>query len=184
MKTQWVILTPAYEEQVEGEPTRCSPPRTICAVSVHEALLTAWQQLAETQGGVLVQIELQSLPSMWLDMGGMCKIDRKIYDLQIAPGLAYTIPAQDVEAYLGHIDDREGRAPEEIGGTPYRTLSSMHAGVCLTMEQFATVKRQLQEIATEAAAFASAENNEFNEKITVCANVKAPKRPVGPMGDA
>jgi len=149
------------------------------------ALRSFWENdVAQTPGAVLAPTDLV-IGAAWLDLGGIARVDRKIYDLDLGDGLNITVPARDVEDYINIIKSRQER-PEEIDGKLFLTIPAMHVNVFLSLPRVAILLDHLQKILPEASAIATAENDHFNKSFVddPKPNVVAPRRRTGPMGEA
>ena len=180
----WTFLNP----KMDATPLPSHvPPRTVCEESVADDLEVVWRREAAKDPAItlLADIEREPTDKVWLDLGGIAKIDRKIYTLDPIDGLTITVPAKDVEGYLETLSKRsDPKFGEEIGGRLYFTMPSMHVGVMLSVEQCDTLRERLSEISVEAAAIATIENDDFNRNVVNPRLIHAKKRPTGPIEDA
>lgn len=171
-------------DQPEGV-THYPPESTLCERSVVAAVMRVWEeQIAKIPGAVMATMEVKPAPQGgWLDLGGMAKIDRKIFSLVLDDELLLTVPARDVAAYIEHIEWKLSQPAEMFGGRNFWTLASMRLGLLLSEEQCKAVYGQLQAIVEEAEAIANIENDQFNKEIADAdlPHVTAPRRPVKPM---
>lgn len=181
-QSRWVRLMPADKQSAEV--THYPPENTLCERTVAAVVREAWRvQAAQTPGLVLAKTKVVSAKAGWLDMGGMARLDRKIYELPLIDELLITVPARDVEDYIEAVAWKLAQPAEEFGGKRYRTLHAMRLGLLLTEEQCTAILGHLRAILPEAQAIATIENDQFNREIADAnlPNVIAPRRPVGRM---
>jgi len=180
----WIMIAPNYEQ----ENATHWPPRTACeSAEVAAELRAYWEREIVKIPDATLAVTTAAPGHAWLDMGGMAKISRKLYELDLGDGLLISVPAKDVEDYIELIERLDQQPVEDIGGaTFYRTLPSMHIGVFLSLERVATLLQRLKEILPEALAIATIENGDFNRSFVDAPvpHVTAPRRRTGPMGDA
>lgn len=182
-ENHWVFLR-TLAEQPEGV-THYPPIRTLCERTVGEVLLLAWQaQIAQIPGAKLATTTIEPTEKGWLDLGGMAKIDRKIFILEPLHGLTLEVPAQHVANYIDVLKELLDAPREKVGERLFVTIPSRHLGIFLTVSECIQIGARLTEILAEAEAIATVENDEFNKMLARAPHVVAPKRPVRPMEKA
>jgi len=182
-ESHWVFLR-TLTEQPEGV-THYPPLRTLCERTVGEVLLLSWRaQSAKIPNARLAETTIEPASKGWLDLGGMAKIDRKIFTLEPLHGLTLEVPAQHVANYIDVLKELLDAPREKVGERLFVTIPSRHMGIFLTVSECIQIGARLTEILAEAEAIATIENDEFNKIIAKAPHVVAPKRPVGPVGDA
>jgi len=182
-ESRWVFLR-TLTEQPEGV-THYTPLCTLCERTVAEVLLLTWRaEVAKIPGSKMAETTIEPTEKAWLDLGGMAKIDRKIFTLEPLHGLTLEVPAQHVANYIDVLKELLDAPREKVGERLFVTIPSRHMGIFLTVSECIQIGARLTEILAEAEAIATIENDEFNKMIAKAPHVVAPKRPVGPMGDA
>jgi len=182
-ESRWVFLR-TLTEQPEGV-THYTPLCTLCERTVGEVLLLSWRaQIAKIPGAKLATTTIEPTEKAWLDLGGMAKIDRKIFTLEPLHGLTLEVPAQHVANYIDVLKELLDAPREKVGERLFVTIPSRHMGIFLTVSECIQIGARLTEILAEAEAIATIENDEFNKMIAKAPHVVAPKRPVGPMEKA
>ncbi len=110
----------------------------------------------------LVHYEAKASTSIFMDAGGMCRIDEKDYTVEI-DGLSVVIPARCFGELYDHWAPSTARSclnqPHfEFFAWPSRCL-------CLTLRQRDSLISKMRELLPEARAFAQAEAESFNEML-------------------
>jgi len=179
-ESRWVFILPqpAQSETVTHWPAAS----TLCERTVADSLVALWQEQATKLAAVLASTEFLPTVKGQLNLGGIAKIDRKVFQCEL-DGLTLNVPARDVGDYL-HILAERMQKLETVGGQPYCTVPSWPSNIFLSIAHCASLVKQLQSVLAEAEAIATIENDEFNREITTSPFFSAPKRPVGPMGKA
>lgn len=166
MTTIWVRVLPKFDnvphDDVHDAKWRWVVPH-VASREVSEAILRVCADETKAAGpdAVLGPYEIREETKHWLDIGGMCHRDRKLYELTV-DGLKLTVPATDVGIYYDIVQacvadrSKAGTRFEHYGVEMYR-FPVFPVSLFLTRTQMRVLHSELGKILDEASENAKAE---------------------------
>jgi hypothetical protein len=173
-----------------------APPKVICDAEIVPLLRQGWDLAAATEGLMnnpevkLAKMVEDDPEGVLLDVGGIMWSGRHEYDF-VLDGLKVKIPAIDVGVFLNMAETAKsevlsGHLPttEYVSREVYRIHTFMDWRLLLSPKNRLALFMELKKIEKEAAAIATVENDRFNKDLVdkPHPNVRARRRPVGPIG--
>lgn len=163
MSPNWQKIRSAPEMGVEYPDSDYRSVVPLCAVKpiLDEYIQGAVKEVA-TMGKKLVPYEVVEAGLHWLDRGGPCAADRKLYKFHL-DDLPISIPATDVGSYLRSLRTMK---PMPWFSTPVFVLGVMCCDLALTLNQKNALQEYLSSIEEEAKIIAQAEGEAWNERFS------------------